>query len=555
MIDNVSSTGKTAAETSARAQPKKENKNRKGIAGLPSISHSAGGEQCRTRVKSKKFKGGSSRGIETMLRSQYRTHLDLTSLADNKASIMITINGLIISILLATGGSVVAFADNNLYILPIIVLLISGFISMIYAVISARPIAERCCDAVKGPEDFLNGKANVMYFMDNADLTNDEYVAVMKEVMDDKNLVYEEMVSYIHTMSVIIRRKFFLLRTSYSVFIVGLGLCIVTFIGVAGVIMLKPEQPDMVGQSAEPARFSRFPFSSGIYEPSGVHQLSDGRVLVVEDEPGHPFALLTFGSPGEVSSVRLSPGDMFEKNGPYRQFRNLDDLEGVDVDSKGYVYIITSHSDTESGNYDDDRGKLARFRVSGSRIVEPFVVTGLRKELIKIFPELERGAADGQFNVEALSLNARQDKLLLGFRAPLDGQGRALIAVINDLDALFADIPSFYFQPELIRLDLNGNAIRGMSYDSRLRGYLIVAGSSKKGGGKQNQLWFWKGEPEIPPRLVAVKGLSGVKNAEGVSSIRIGADSRILIVSDDGDRKNSKKAGFLLIDYQQIQLR
>ncbi len=489
-----------------------------------------------------------------MLRSQYRTHLDLTHLADNKASIMITINGLIISILLATGGSVVAFTGNNLYILPIIVLLISGFISMIYAIISARPIAERCCDAVKSPDDFLNGKANVMYFMDNADLSNDEYVEVMKEVINDKDLVYQEMVSYIHIMSVIIRRKFFLLRTSYSVFVFGLGLCIATFIGVAGTIMLKSEESGSASQMAEPARFSRFPSASGIYEPSGVHSLSDGRVLVVEDEASQPFSLLTFGSTGDIRSVQLAPANMFDKNGPYQQFRKLDDLEGVTVDSRGYVYAVTSHSYTEGGEYNKNRDKLVRFRINGEQIIEPIVVTGLKKELFDFFPELQRDVGGG-INIEGLALDAGKDRVLLGFRSPLDKQGNALIAVISDSDTLFSEKPVFHFEPDLIRLNLNGSAIRGMSYVPRLRGYLIVAGDSTKGSGKQNQLWFWSGETDNLPRQAVVNGLEGVANAEGVAPIETDGNSRILIVSDDGNRKKGKNAGFVLIDYQQLQLR
>ncbi len=511
---------------------------------------------CRPRVKGKEFKAGSSRGIETMLRSAYRTHLDLTSLADNKASIMITINGLIISILLATGGSVVAFADNNLYILPIIVLLISGFISMFYAVVSARPIAARCCDAVKRPEDFLKGQANVMYFMDNADLSNEEYVEVMKAVMEDKNMVYEDMVSYIHTMSVIIRRKFFLLRTSYSVFIVGLGLCIVTFIGVAGVIMLKAEEPTEVVRRLlnEPVSFSRFPLSSGIYEPSGVLQLSDGRVLVVEDEVSQPFTLLTFGSGGVVDSSRLAPADMFDKKGPFREFRKLDDLEGVAGDGAGRIYAVTSHSMTGGGKMGKNRAKLVRFVVSGDAIEEPVVVTGLEKALASRFPILRRAVTAGELNIEALSLDETGERLMLGFRGPLDGDGKALIAVLGKLDRLFSARPEFHFMPELIRLDLHGNAIRGMSYDPRLRGYLIAAGSSAKGSGRENRIWFWSGEPDAVPHAVVVDGRYGVANAEGIAPVRIGGESRILIVSDDGDRKNSRNARFLLVDYQQLRL-
>ena len=53
------------------------------------------------QVKIHKQALGTSRGIETMFRSAYRVQMDLTSLADNKANMMISINGIIISIIIA----------------------------------------------------------------------------------------------------------------------------------------------------------------------------------------------------------------------------------------------------------------------------------------------------------------------------------------------------------------------------------------------------------------------------------------------------------------------
>ena len=39
------------------------------------------------------------RGVETMYRTAYRTHVNLSSIADNKANIMLSINAIIISVI------------------------------------------------------------------------------------------------------------------------------------------------------------------------------------------------------------------------------------------------------------------------------------------------------------------------------------------------------------------------------------------------------------------------------------------------------------------------
>ena len=53
-------------------------------------------------LEKRKAKGpGTNRGVETMFRSAYRVQMELTSLADNKANMMTSINGIIISIIIA----------------------------------------------------------------------------------------------------------------------------------------------------------------------------------------------------------------------------------------------------------------------------------------------------------------------------------------------------------------------------------------------------------------------------------------------------------------------
>ena len=104
---------------------------------------------------------------------------------------------------------------------------------------------------------------------------------------------------------------------------------------------------------------------NGIYEPSAIQQLPDGRFLVVEDEKLHPFSLLSISPEGSVSSAPLSPEPLEAGDALWK----LDDLEGVALDRSGYLYAITSHSRDGDGDEKKSRDKLLRFRIEGAEIL------------------------------------------------------------------------------------------------------------------------------------------------------------------------------------------
>ena len=54
-----------------------------------------------------------------------------------------------------------------------------------------------------------------------------------------------------------------------------------------------------------PNRAPTFQPLTGLYEPSAIQQLPDGRFLVVEDEKDHPLNLVTLSTSGDVSSKSL----------------------------------------------------------------------------------------------------------------------------------------------------------------------------------------------------------------------------------------------------------
>ena len=297
---------------------------------------------------------------------------------------------------------------------------------------------------------------------------------------------------------------------------------------------------------------------TGLYEPSAIVQLADGRFLVVEDEKEHPFSVLSIGLQGRVESSPLTPGWFEGGDG----FWKLDDLEGLALDRSGAIYAITSQSLDGDGDQKKSREKLVRFRVDGDRVLAPESFKGLKAALVAAHPELAAAArvtdvkGGGGLNVEALELGAEQapapQRLLVGFRGPLL-EGQAIIAVVeNPVGMLEHDEPPIV-SPSLVKLDLGGNGIRGMSYIADLHGFLVIGGPVTK-ESSHFELWFWNGEPGTAARRVSIPELSGLEHAEGVCPAVIDGQSKIVIVSDDGDRAKGRCAQFLILDPAQIEI-
>ena len=183
------------------------------------------GEKKEKKKGKKKEKTGSTRGVETMFRTSYRTHLDLSGLADNKANIMISINGIIISIILASIYP--RIIDNRFLLLPTAVLLVFCLLSLVYAVLAARPRVTRreaTLDEVRAD------KANILFFGTFTTLGEEDFLIGMRELIKDPERAYGNMIRDIYGLGSVLETKYRLLRTSYTVFMVGLVLGVLLFL-------------------------------------------------------------------------------------------------------------------------------------------------------------------------------------------------------------------------------------------------------------------------------------------------------------------------------------
>jgi hypothetical protein len=175
------------------------------------------GEVEEKEKKKKKDKLGSARGVETMFRTSYRTHQDLSNLADNKANIMISINGIIISILFAS--MVDEVVGNRWLLLPTAVLLVGCLLSLVYAVLAARP---RVTEKSATLEDVREDRANILFFGTFTSMTEEDFSQGMRELIETPEKTYGNMIRDIYGLGSVLRVKYRLLRISYTIFMFGL---------------------------------------------------------------------------------------------------------------------------------------------------------------------------------------------------------------------------------------------------------------------------------------------------------------------------------------------
>jgi hypothetical protein len=288
---------------------------------------------------------------------------------------------------------------------------------------------------------------------------------------------------------------------------------------------------------------------AGIYEPSAIQQLPNGRFLVVEDEKQFPLALFSIRADGTIVSqpVERDADDPLGK---------LDDLEGLTADAVGNIYAITSHSRTGDGDEKKSRNKLVRFRIEGNRIVAAGVCSALRPALVAAHPVLAQAAAildvkaAGGLNIEAIEIDPATQHLLVGFRGPLI-EGKALLARIENPAGIFDRGEPPRIAATFQTLDLGGHGARGLSWVPALNGFLLVSGPVAR-EPTQFKLWFWSGRHGDPARSAAVPGLPGFEQAEGITPAVLDGRQGIIIVSDDGNRAEGRPARYLRIDAAQL---
>lgn len=545
---------------------------------MPSEKNEKKAKRKKDKAKKKKNKTedlnasdllGTNKGVETMFRNAVRSEMELLALAATKANIMISLNGFIVSALMISGAFI--FSSSPEFLIPASKFMITAAASIVFALLSASPERIGKMQAARiWFKDFVRGRSklrdlktrlssnetrffggsqpNILIYEDRVKLQKDQYWEMMQEIMGDRKQIYQKMSAHLYWLGLLADKQFKYINLSYAVFRWGLLASLAAFVGVKTLpsLLMPP------ANNAAELRSLGINMFNGVFEPSAVQQLPDGKLLIAEDEPNHAFSIISIDKTGrfvedEALDTRVITG--FK--------RRLSDLEALARDDEGFIYALTSHSRTRKGNRSPDHEHLMRFKIQDGNVLGLTSYDNLTQVLEtdhKLHDLIrERTKAEVSFeeiNIEGMAFDPVKKRLVLGFCDP-EFNNMALVAFISNPKDVFERNAKPEFD-EVAVIDIDGGGIRSLNYDPVLKTYVIANEVKDENGQKFSQLWTWSGNPTDEPQKISLPNLQHITNVEAVDSITVNGKPQMILMGDEGNASQKITAKYMLVDYSQL---
>lgn len=195
-------------------------------------------EEMKAQYKNKYKDQSPERAIQTMYRTSMRNHLKLSDIADTKANILLSVNAIIISLVLANLIPKLDNPSNDYLIYPAAIFVLFSITSMIMSVIATRP---NVTSGEFTKEDVKAKKVNLIFFGNFHKMSLEDYEWAMQELVKDQRYIYDTMSKDLYFLGLVLNRKYRLLRWTYTIFMIGMVLSVIAFF-----VALKFYGPDRI---------------------------------------------------------------------------------------------------------------------------------------------------------------------------------------------------------------------------------------------------------------------------------------------------------------------
>ena len=166
------------------------------------------------------------RGIETMFRVALRNHITLSDIADTKANILLSVNAIIISMTFSTLIPKLDNPSNTYLLVPSIIFILFTVASIVLSVMATRP---NVTQGKFSKEDVANKKVNLLFFGNFHQMKLPDFEWAMNEMMKDRDYLYGSLTKDLYFLGLVLNRKYSLLRTTYTVFMIGIIVSVIAF--------------------------------------------------------------------------------------------------------------------------------------------------------------------------------------------------------------------------------------------------------------------------------------------------------------------------------------
>jgi predicted metal-dependent HD superfamily phosphohydrolase len=182
-------------------------------------------DEKKKKKKDKLLTIGSSKSAQTQLKTALRNHIDLSSIADNKANIMLSVNAIVITV-----GIPILIDKSYTHpdmIIPTSIVAIASLISMIFATLSTRPTKMKGVTS----HDMIMGKQSNLFFFGNYFKMNfKEYEEGMRVVVGDNEILDNSITRDLFYLGKSLGHKYEYLRWCYNIFMYGIAMAMLSFI-------------------------------------------------------------------------------------------------------------------------------------------------------------------------------------------------------------------------------------------------------------------------------------------------------------------------------------
>jgi predicted metal-dependent HD superfamily phosphohydrolase len=172
----------------------------------------------------------SLKGFDSIYRLSATNHMRLNAIADRKANIMLTLNGIIISITLSI---VASDSDSNpRLIIPTSILIVVCLATVIFATLSTRP---KISATPVSRQDIENKSANLLFFGNFSKMNFEDFDWGIRQMITDADYLHNSMIQDFYNLGKVLDMKFRYLHICYNIFMYGI---VASVISVAVLIAL-----------------------------------------------------------------------------------------------------------------------------------------------------------------------------------------------------------------------------------------------------------------------------------------------------------------------------